>query len=251
MKMQFPSLVFLFSFLALWLSMKVGLVLRKRLQPPDKEWREDFTVLLGSTLGLLSLIIGFSFSMAVSRYDLRKTREAEEANAIGTEFLRVEMLAASDTERIQGLLRKYTDQRIASYKARFPSRVEEIDRDNERVQAELWSALQNSLHDRPTAVIALTVAGMNDVLNSQGYTQAAWRNRIPVAAWMLMEVIALFASLLIGLGLRKSITLISLALPFVIALAFFLIADLDSPRGGLIRMSPQDLVSLANSLKPH
>lgn len=189
--------------------------------------------------------------MAVSRYDLRKTREAEEANAIGTEFLRVEMLAASDTERIQGLLRKYTDQRIASYKARFPSRVEEIDRDNERVQAELWSALQNSLHDRPTAVIALTVAGMNDVLNSQGYTQAAWRNRIPVAAWMLMEVIALFASLLIGLGLRKSITLISLALPFVIALAFFLIADLDSPRGGLIRMSPQDLVSLANSLKPH
>ncbi len=83
---------------------------------------------------------------------------------------------------------------------------------------------------------ALTVAGMNDVLNSQGYTQAAWWNRIPGAAWALMFAIALFCNLLLGYGARKMEPKLLMILPVVVAVAFFLIADIDSPRGGLIRV---------------
>jgi hypothetical protein len=99
----------------------------------------------------------------------------------------------------------------------------------------------------------LAVAGMNDVLNSQGYTQAAWWNRIPIAAWGLMAVIGIFSNVLIGYGARRAEAhaLLLLVLPLVVSIAFFLIADIDSPRGGVIRVHPQNLVSLAGSLRGH
>ena len=92
---------------------------------------------------------------------------------------------------------------------------------------------------------------MNDVLNSQAYTQAAWWNRIPIAAWGLMGAIAIFCNVLVGFSARRAKAggLMLLILPLVVATAFFLIADIDSPRGGIIRVNPQNLVSLAESLR--
>jgi hypothetical protein len=93
---------------------------------------------------------------------------------------------------------------------------------------------------------------MNDVLNSQGYTQAAWWNRIPPAAWGLMEVIAIFSNLLFGLGARgRRAQTMLLILPIIVSISFLLIADIDSPRGGIIRIAPRNLISLADSLRPH
>ena len=99
-------------------------------------------------------------------------------------------------------------------------------------------------------MIALAVAGMNDVLNSQGYTQAAWWNRIPTAAWVLMLVIAICANVMFGYGARRATAgaIHVLVLPLVLSIALFLIADIDSPRRGVIRVNPQNLISLAQSL---
>jgi hypothetical protein len=93
---------------------------------------------------------------------------------------------------------------------------------------------------------------MNDVLNAQGYTQAAWWNRIPRAAWLLMLGIAGCCHLLVGYGVRDAHAERSqlIVLPLVLAIAFFLIADIDSPRGGVIRVSPQNLMSLGDSMRP-
>jgi hypothetical protein len=102
----------------------------------------------------------------------------------------------------------------------------------------------------PTPVIALAVAGMNDVLNSQGYTQAAWRNRIPGSAWTLMILIAVCCNLLVGYGARSAglKSRLLFILPLVISIAFLLISDIDSPRSGFIHVVPQNLVSLSQSL---
>jgi hypothetical protein len=94
------------------------------------------------------------------------------------------------------------------------------------------------------------VSGMNDVLNSQGYTQAAWWNRIPVAAWGLMGLIAVSCNLLFGYGERRTSAL-ALVLPLIISISFFLIADIDSPRAGVIRVAPQNLIALSQTMKPH
>jgi hypothetical protein len=89
-------------------------------------------------------------------------------------------------------------------------------------------------------------------LNSQGYTQAAWWNRIPPSAWALMFMIGLCCNLLIGYCIRRtgSELVVFLVLTLVVSISFFLIADIDSPRGGIIRVQPQNLLSLSQSLRP-
>ena len=102
----------------------------------------------------------------------------------------------------------------------------------------------------PHQVMALVVSGMNDVLNAQGYTQAAWWNRIPVGAWILMVSVAICSNVLVGYGVRRVHAggILLIILPLVLCIAFFLIADIDTPQRGIIRVRPQNLISLAQSL---
>ncbi len=90
---RFPLLVLALAFVTLWLSAKLGATLRKRRHPEEVE-REDFDVVVAGTMTLLALIIGFSFSMASSRFDQRKNLEESEADAIGTEYVRADFLPA-------------------------------------------------------------------------------------------------------------------------------------------------------------
>ena len=204
--------------------------------------------MIGATLTLLGLIIGFTFSMALTRYDLRKNYEEAEANAIGTEYLRADLLPAADAARVRALLVEYTDQRILYYTVDNEGQIRQINERTALLQSELWSAVRAPATAQPTPVNALVVAGMNDVLNSQGYTQAAWWNRIPPAAWILMAAMAVCANILVGFATGKSGAL--WVMPVVVSIAFFLIADIDTPRHGLIRVVPQNLLSLADSVRP-
>jgi hypothetical protein len=212
--------------------------------------RDDFGVIQAATLTLLALIIGFSFSMAISRYDLRKTYEEAEANAIGTEWVRAGLLPAPDAAKVRSQLRRYTDLRIAFYRTRDEQELQQINNDTSNLQNEMWAAVQTPALSQPTPVMALAVSGMNDVLNSQGYTQAAWWNRIPTSAWGLLIITAICCHVLVGYGARgeKMSASLLIVLPLVISISFLLIADIDAPRRGLIRVKPQNLVALADSL---
>ena len=245
---DFPLLVFVLSLIVLWLSAQMGGFVHKRLRPLDEEDYADLATVLTATLTLLGLIIAFSFSMAVSRYDQRKNYEAEEANAIGTEYVRAALLPATHAERVRDLLRHYLHQRILFYETRSQRQLEHVDRDTAALEVELWSAVQSGAAVEPNPVVALATQGMNDVLNTRGYTQAAWWNRIPTAAWGLMAAIAMFCNLLIGYGAHRRGIILFLVLPLALSISFFLISDIDSPRGGVIRVSPQNLESLAQSL---
>jgi hypothetical protein len=246
--LNYPRLFFVFSFVILWLAAQAGTYLRRR-RPLREEEHEDFGVVQTATLTLLGLIIGFSFSMAVSRYDLRKTYEEAEANAIGTEYVRAGLLPSADGVAVQAQLRKYTDLRIQFYRARNQPDLQRINADTAQLQAKMWSTVQAPALAQPTPVIALAVSGMNDVLNSQGYTQAAWWNRIPDSTWTLMMAIAICCNVLVGYGSRNAKAKAGLlyVLPLIVSIAFLLIADIDSPRGGFIHVNPQNLASLAQS----
>jgi hypothetical protein len=245
-----PLLVLVLSFLVMTLAAGMGALLSKR-RPVQADAREDFGVILAATLTLLGLVIGFSFSMALSRYDQRKNYEEAEANAIGTEYMRADLLPAADAAKVRALLLSYLDQRVMFYSARDEQPLRQINEQTAKLQAEMWAAVRAPALGQPTPVAALAVAGMNDVLNSQGYTQAAWWNRIPLGAWSLMAAIALCSNALLGLEAKsvKAESLLLLVLPLVVAIAFFLIADIDSPRSGVIRVVPQNLLSLSESLR--
>ncbi|QCP50830.1 hypothetical protein FAZ95_17735 [Trinickia violacea] len=249
---DYPSLVFVISLVLQWGSARIGAVLAKRRGNMDSDSHEDFGVVQAATLTLLALIIGFSFSMATSRYDLRKSYEENEANAIGTEYVRADLLPPAQAAAVRALLARYTDLRIHFYQTRDAQQLQQINLTTAQMQNDLWAAVRTSAAQQPTPVMALAVSGMNDVLNTQGYTQAEWWNRLPLAAWTLMLLMAVCSNMLVGYGVRSNNgRKLLVVLPLVVSIAFMLIADIDSPRGGVIRVKPQNLIAFAQSLPPH
>ena len=247
--LNFPILMSAAAFLTFWLCGHAGEFIRTRVRQLDEEQRHDLDVVVTATLTLLGLIIGFSFSMAISRYDQRKNLEAEEANAIGTAYVRADLLPPIEAERVRTLLSNYLHQRIDFYESRDSAHLREVEAGTADLQIKLWACAKSGAMARPTAVTALAVEAMNDTLNSQAYTQAAWWNRIPPPAWALMGFLAICGNLLVGYSSHRTGPILLLVLPLALSVAFFLIADIDSPRGGLIRVLPRNLESLSHSIR--
>src|SRR5467141_169728 len=140
--MNFPFIVFALSFVVLLLAALFGDAIRTKVHALKGEEQDDFDVVLSATLTLLGLLIGFSFSMAISRYDQRKNYEEAEANAIGTEYVRADLLPPTDAARVRALLRTYLDQRVLFYVTRDGQQLQRIDAYTGQLQAELWSAVR-------------------------------------------------------------------------------------------------------------
>ena len=245
-----PAYLFIALIALLSVAAAIGALVMQRVFPLSEEARENYNVVQGATLTLLALLIGFTLSMAVSRYDQRKNYEEEEANAIGTEYVRADLIGEADAPKVKALLAQYLELRMAYYKTRSSRELDTINNKTTELQAQLWTSVRGPALARPTPISALVVSGMNDVLNTQGYTQAAWSNRIPVSAWGLMMAIAFFSNLMQGYGARGATgrRVLLFVLPVTVALSLSLIADIDSPRGGLIRVVPINMISLQQSL---
>ena len=249
--LDWPSLIFVLSFILLSASAWLGSRYLSKYRDQDTDSVFDLGVIQTATLTLLGLIIGFTFSMAITRYDLRQTLEESEANAIGTEYLRADLLPAKSAVHTKALLMQYLDQRIAFYTTRGDDQKEALRNQTEIAQMTLWNEILPFIKTQNGATSALIASGMNDVLNSEGYTQAAWWNRIPIAAWCLMVAIAVFANALVGYGAHdfKKNRGLFLIFPLIVSVAFFLIADIDSPTRGIIRIKAHNLLSLQTSLQ--
>ena len=119
-----PFVVFIVALIAQWVAAYFGDFLRRRRREVREDEREDLDTVQTAILTLLALIVGFSFSMAVTRYDQRKNFEEAEANAIGTQYVRADLLPAADAVRVRELLRRYLNQRINFYETqrRAPDR---------------------------------------------------------------------------------------------------------------------------------
>jgi hypothetical protein len=245
-----PFAIFGAALVVQWLGAWLGHAFRKRAGPIADAERSDFTVILGGTLTLLALIIGFTFSMAATRYDGRKDLEEAETNAIDTEYERADLLPAGDAARVRDLLTRYARERIQFYEVSDPARLRRIHAETVRLEADLWSAVTRPAVATPTPVNALAVSGMNEVLDAEGSTRAAWRNHIPLSAWALMIVVAFAGNLLLGASEKRKNATLLVFLPVVVSVPFFLIADIDSPRAGIIRVIPVNLNNFVQSLKP-
>jgi hypothetical protein len=245
-----PAPLFLLVLAVLTGTASFGTYILRRLRPLPDESRDDFTVVQTATLTLFALLIGFTLSMAVNRYDQRKNLEEEEANAIGTEYLRADLLNEGRATEVKALLRDYVALRIGAYESRNMEMLARIETRTTDLENRMWKSVRDAARETPDPITALAVAGLNDVINAHGYTIAAWQNRIPKAAWALMIIIAIFSSLLQGYSVRGEAAKIALllVLPLTASLSLSLIADVDSPRWGVIRVSPQNMLDLQRSM---
>jgi hypothetical protein len=197
----------------------------------------------GAVYGLLGLLIAFTFSGAASRYDSRRHLVVDEANAIGTAWLRIDLLPAATQPAVRDLFRQYVDARLASYgvatgDARATTRAVEL-------QRQIWSAsvaAANTTGDLPAYAVFLPA--INDMIDITTTRAEARRLHPPAAVFVMLGVLALLGSLTAGYGMAATARNRVLARGFaaVLAMALFVIVDFEFPRFGLIRIDRADSV---------
>jgi len=214
----------------------------------NEQVRAHITTIHGALLGLLALLIGFTFSIALSRYDARRELLLGEANAIGTTALRAQFLPEGHGATAIALLRDYTDTRfIYSPKDERPGR--------EKAQAlldKLWAEAVFATGQDPKSVPAgLFAQSLNDVIDFNEKRRIANRNRVPEVTFLLLFGLSTVAVGFIGygaglVGTRQRVPTAIMAVS--IALVIMLIADLDRPRRGLITVDQQALTDVREGL---
>ncbi len=228
-----------------------GLALRlwvPRLASSDH--RHDLAAIQASVLGLLGLLLGFSFSMAVNRYDLRRQLEIDEANAIGTTWLRTANLDQPARTEARRLLRAYVPLRAHLFpSASNPAELAQNARDTDAIQTQLWTIASDAANLHPDPVHALVLATLNDSIDLSEKRTAALENRIPGIAWIMLLFISATASLLTGLSLTSRSTLLLCILPVVVGAALTLILDLDTARSGFVQIQQQSMLRLEKQMQ--
>lgn len=242
---DYPLFFLALSLIVLWTASRLGARQSHRVE----NLRDEFKIAATATFTLMSLLIGFAFSMAVGRYDARKRAEADEANAIGSEYLRADLLQGRGRDSVRGLLRAYLIRRIVFYETRNGDSLKSTVAEAHRLQQQMWTTTTTAAYPA-TAFTGLAISGMNAVIDDEGYTQAAWVNRIPSAAWALLFAIAVCACVMFALTRERvgSVGALVWIFPIIVSVALFLIADIDSPRGGLIHVIPDNLVTVAANI---
>jgi hypothetical protein len=226
---------------------------RRAFRHDDHTIRSTIGGIQGAILGLLGLLLGFTFALAANRYDERRLLVVSEANAIGTTYLRAALLPADQIEPARELLRRYVALRIEAYPL-FDDPVVRVSflKRSAELQASLWDRAVATARTQPTAMTALYVSAVNDMIDAEGERIGASRARIPPSVWLLLLIVAglgcLTSSYAAGVeGARTVFS--SFVLPLLIAIVITMIFDIMHPRKGLIGISQQPLVDLQQSIR--
>lgn len=231
-----------------------GYRMGRRAAPTTSEKaRGQISVIEGSLLGILGLLLGFTMSMAVSRFDTRRHLVRKEANAISSAYLRTQLLPEPSRATTRDLLRKYANVRVrwaTSSDNLGQARV--LRNDGLRLQDQFWnSAVEYSVRN-PTPINALLLESLNEAIDLEELRWAAYESHIPSGVIYLNVIVALFAAILIGyaFGLDGARHLLSMGLlALAITLALGMIVDLDRPRCGFIRVSQQPMIDTVYALQ--
>ena len=241
----------------LFIAVELGFLYgRKRRPAISDSIRSQVNGVLASTVGLLALLLGFTFSLAVQRYEARNQAVVTETNAIGTTYLRTWLLPADMQEETRVLLRRYVEVLmqegqvpLADIAARTP-----LQNQATRISNQIWTqAIRAAERDPRLLTSGLFIQTLNDQIDATAARYAELSRHVPEIVIWLILVASLFATGLLGFtsgisGERASISAAILALTLV--LVFYLIITLDRPRSGPIRTNPQPVLSLVKSMQP-
>lgn len=240
-------------FLALWLAYETGFAGGARVRHRKQDSAADFGTIQGAVLGLLGLLLAFTYSLAAARHDARKQLVVREANAIGTAWLRTDFLPEPARSELRRALRGYLDLRIMPEESVASTvRLEPALRQAEARHAELWSLTTRAVTGRPaTPLDMLFVAAVNEVIDVHTMRATAAVDHVPPVVLVLLLLAAVFAMALTGFscGLthRRNYALIVTLATMIVAVTT-VILDLDRPRRGFIPASQQPLTDLRQSL---
>jgi len=240
------SLFAVAAMIGFWLGRRTG-------ARSDDKAVSQFNTIQGAVLGLLGLLLAFTFAMAASRYDARKQLVLDESNAIGTAYLRAQVLPEPYRAPISALLLKYTALRLVFFEAGVdPAKLQAADERTQQLQAQLWEqAIALSEQDVRAVTTGLFLEALNEVFDLHANRVAALQNRVPEVILLLLYVVAVITIAMLGYGAalieRRNLVPTFIAL-FLVATILLTIVDLDRPRRGLIQVSQQSMLSLQEFL---
>ena len=207
----------------------------------------------GAVLGLLGLLLGFTFAMAVGRYDARYALTVNEANSIGTTWLRADFLPGQQRAEARDLLTRYAELKsLATSTLDQSSEMREIRKEIGGIQRKLWSLATKVAADTPTPVIASFITTLNETIDFDASNLTAMRNRVPAAVWLLLLVVASSGAWVSGYGcglagLRS--TFGQIIFPILIGIVITLISDIDRPQKGVIGINKEPINNLLESMR--
>lgn len=207
-------------------------------------------------LGLLALLLGFTFTMALQRFDNRSEAMINEANAIGTAYLRTQLLPEEQGEPARELIRDYVQLRIDASKLDLTeqtARRRAYD-DVQRMQEAIWSIAVAAAEQDPRPVTSgLFIQSLNDLIDVYGERNAALSKHVPEVVLFLLFAVFIIAGAVLGFsgGLEGGRPLLAtVAMSVLIVLVIFIIIDLDRPRRGLIEVNQDSMLDLGAAIAP-
>jgi hypothetical protein len=227
---------------------RIGIWLQHR--DPESGKAPMTGAVIGGMLGLMAFLLAFSIGIVIGQHNGRKAMVVTEANAVGTAYLRSGFLDEPDRTVTRDLLREYVEVRLAA--AADPSFLESGLTRSEEIHGELWSIMEDIVRQgQESAIMALTVDSINEVIDVHSLRLAAVDLRLPRMLGVVLYAATLLSFLLVGVassadGKRDPLTILLFALAFVAVL--MIVVDLDRPQEGLLTVSQTALSDLLRQM---
>jgi hypothetical protein len=229
---------------------EVGYQSAIRLRIQEYANRKDQMIAIRDGLFILvGLLFGFTLALATPRFADRRVLLIDEANAIGTTYLRAGTLPSPNREQAQQLLRQYVDARLDLDSAGLDgSRFAEAANRAKQIQEQLWRTVTEITKTDRSSVAAAYMTSLNQMIDLHEKRVSAVENRIPGSVWLLVISVSIIALFTRGLTLAGRFWLTLVLAPLTIAIVVALIADLDTPSSGLIRLDQRAMIRLKADL---
>jgi len=236
----------------LLVTVEIGTRLGHWLSVDSDQLRHEQLVAARDAIGLLlSLLLGFTLAMALSRFDQRQQLLVDEANTIGTAMLRAEMLPNSEGGKMLSLLREYVDARMHFSEARIAGQgIDSAMTQTKQLQAQMWELSVEAAKTTPTAITSLFIPALNDVNDLSQKRLAMLENRVPPPTWIMLTLISFLACLTVGMSVRRRFWYVMMITPLMISIVMSLIADLNSPRSGFLQTDRKSMHRLLQEVRP-
>jgi hypothetical protein len=252
-------LLLVFLFLSILGMLEAGRYWGRKRRAEDPEGaREGIGAVDGALFGVMGLLIAFTFSGAASRYDTRRDLVVTEANAIGTAYLRLDLLPARTQAELRDDFRRYVDSRLAVYRA-LPDLAAAKDRlaASTEIQNQIWSKAVtacNASEVNGNAVTSLVIAALNDMIDITTTRAMVLQAHPPGMVYAMLVLLVLVGGLLAGYGTaagRRRSWMHLIGYAALMAISIYIIIDFEFPRVGLIRLDRFDrvLVEVRESMK--